>query len=788
MQSFNARLETFEISHQLTKRRASNAKKKGGSNSIEWPHTQPAPKELARAGFFYHPSQASPDNVQCFLCAVKLDGWEADDDPVKEHLAHSQSCAWAQALNAGLQARHEESQQNPVSEELVAVRKATFDVGAGWPHESKRGWKCKVSKMVEAGWCMDLASPSEDEGADGVTCFYCDLSLDGWEPKDDPMAEHRRRRPECPFLALLEKYGAGAEASDSKKAKGKGRGKAGARTSAAGHARLSLQSVQSTFSEAPSLASIATDDADSQAGVDDSIMSTASQATITGPTKTKKKASRAKAAAKGTKGRKRANTVESEADNAPLYPELAADVDLQGTAETMQAQIQPEPQVASTKPSRKGGRQSKQPLDSSVVEISALEAAPPKKATRGKKAKAQPEPEALAELDADRTEVSTQLQEELERSMDMDAMEAVPSPAPTKRGVKRTSDGLAKKPEETVTASVNDFPAPPVAAPVAKAKKTRKASAQIVSEPVHEDGEDIKDDPPVLEAEAESAKPTKGKKAAPKKGTKGRKASSTRSSRASKATVLADSEPAQDDEAEDMERDEREIEAELQRIAAEQAIQLEQDQEAEFEPSPSHAQRRSDGIRQLEAEIEAEAQHNSPVDTKHASGKSDASSSPTSSDKENHPSSTTRQSPKLHPIAPTPVFLSPTKTTRIPLAPGTPNRLLSPTKAHPLHRSPSKQQIAGLATSHPWEAADLDAIFAASPQPTPGTLTQRLAGAAAGVLTSPEKGMTVEEWMRSQAEKGEAELRRRCEEVVGMFEREGLRALRSLEGVEVVSA
>ena len=37
--------------------------------------------------------------------------------------------------------------------------------------------------MVAAGWCFD-PSPEYDDGA---SCFYCGLSLDGWEPKDDPM-------------------------------------------------------------------------------------------------------------------------------------------------------------------------------------------------------------------------------------------------------------------------------------------------------------------------------------------------------------------------------------------------------------------------------------------------------------------------------------------------------------------------------------------------------------------------------------------------------------------------
>ena len=36
--------------------------------------------------------------------------------------------------------------------------------------------------MVEAGWSY---SPLP-EADDCVTCFYCSVSLDGWEPKDDP--------------------------------------------------------------------------------------------------------------------------------------------------------------------------------------------------------------------------------------------------------------------------------------------------------------------------------------------------------------------------------------------------------------------------------------------------------------------------------------------------------------------------------------------------------------------------------------------------------------------------
>ena len=61
-------------------------------------------------------------------------------------------------------------------------------------------------------------------------------------------------------------------------------------------------------------------------------------------------------------------------------------------------------------------------------------------------------------------------------------------------------------------------------------------------------------------------------------------------------------------------------------------------------------------------------------------------------------------------------------------------------------------------------------------------------GAAAGqsILTSPEKKMSVEEWIRFKAARAEEGLRGECERLVGRFEAEGMRALGALEGVEVL--
>ena len=54
-----------------------------------------------------------------------------------------------------------------------------------------------------------------------------------------------------------------------------------------------------------------------------------------------------------------------------------------------------------------------------------------------------------------------------------------------------------------------------------------------------------------------------------------------------------------------------------------------------------------------------------------------------------------------------------------------------------------------------------------------------------GALTSPEKKMSVEAWVRWRAEQGEEKLKSECERRVSLFEREGSRGLGVLAGIQV---
>ncbi|GAB7366251.1 hypothetical protein MBLNU230_g7809t1 [Neophaeotheca triangularis] len=813
--SFADRLSTFQHPHQLSKRRASSQTKAKKANTVEWPHQRPAPEELARAGFFYRPATDSPDNVQCFCCAVKLDGWEEEDDSLKEHLAHSKACAWALSLSVSRTPDEEPETRDPMSDEMMDARQGTFDIGKGWCHESKRGWRCKIGKMVEAGWTFDPSPEAED----GVTCFYCNLSLDGWEPKDDPLEEHKRRSPECPFYTLVEQYH-GSVGKGKGKGKGKGRGSTASRAS-----RLSAQSVASGFSDAPSAADLG----EGMTSVDDSIMSTASQATAKG----KKKPGRPKAAAKGAKGKKRDSTMSQDTEMDVQYPDLSMQMD--GT-HAMPGQwddsVIPETEEAAlpapAKATRKATRQSKQ-ADSSLAEVSQIEATVGK-ATRGRKAKAKPEPEPEPEVDERvetpmkpeqrESEVSAQLQEELDHSMELEPPDgqSTPQPEPTrpKRGVKRTSDGMRKHNDS----SVMNVEEPDQSEPAAKGEKGKNVTPQPVladeseAEAPFQNPEPLPRETtvePQLEGDIEVAKPAKAKKAPAKKGKgKGKKTSSARSS---KATVTEDEETQPfRDQPEDLEKDEQEIDAELKRIAEEQTAsaardptpeQNEQGHEKEYEPSPTpHKQQHANRIHELEANLHDEVEHiprpgenmTKYVATVAISPHPDrqyhelatrqpephsqihhATPSPSPSDKENQPSSHPR-APST--IKPAPIVLSPSKNpSRQPLALSTPNRT-----------SPSKT-LTHLTSTAPWHPVPdtlLDNLLLTSPQPTPNRLGAQLADAA-GRLSEEEAAMSVEAWVRWRAGRAEEELRRKCERLVQGFEGEGNRAVESLGEIEVIS-
>ena len=341
-----------------------------------WPHKSPSPQDLAKAGFYYKPNKGK-DNVECFCCGRQLDGWEEDDDALVEHLKHGSDCAWAVLMSIEQEGAYDTSNmEDPTSGRVEEARRSTFEIMA-WPHEGKRGWTCKTDKMVEAGWHFAPNTECEDY----TSCVYCRLSLDGWEPKDDPFEEHHRRSPDCPFFVF-----AGTTASSKRPKAKKGRASKASRSSRA--SRLSAQSNTTSMSQLDestgNIEVLGVDTSLEESIMDNSIVSVQS---TTSTTRGKRKApARAKGGiakkAKTTKGRKK--QIESQ--------EQETELEAQETQDTQQVE-----EVVSEKPK-------------------------PKK-TRGKKKQPTPEPEPESE-----PELEPEAEEEVEIVPEPEIVEEEPQP------------------------------------------------------------------------------------------------------------------------------------------------------------------------------------------------------------------------------------------------------------------------------------------------------------------------------------------------------------------------
>ncbi|KAK5625351.1 hypothetical protein RRF57_001067 [Xylaria bambusicola] len=109
---------------------------------------------------------------------------------------------------------------------------------------------------------------------------------------------------------------------------------------------------------------------------------------------------------------------------------------------------------------------------------------------------------------------------------------------------------------------------------------------------------------------------------------------------------------------------------------------------------------------------------------------------------------------------------------------------LAPVAATPVRSSPSKRNIIfGLQSTNAWTAVDIDGIFDDLDKENALSTGRFLKGGIE--LTTPEKQMTVEEWIYYNAEQAEKQLKHECETIVMAFEKEGTRAMQALEGIVV---
>ncbi|KAK1755573.1 hypothetical protein QBC47DRAFT_380690 [Echria macrotheca] len=844
---YENRLASFQGAQPVTKRRTSNATSRA-PKALHWPHKSLSPVDLAKAGFFFEPFPGSPDNVVCFLCNKSLDGWEADDKPLEEHVKHSPDCGWAvmAALEADL---GDFAKIHPLDPRMVEARKATF--AGRWPYESKKGFKCKAKQLAEAGWKYTPTLESDDM----ATCAYCQLGLDGWEAGDKPIDEHYKRSPDCPFFQLISQLPQPKKASRAKTA---GPSKA---------SRLSTQSVATVATAVSDLHSLA----DITADHDDSVMTTSSTMTQGGRKTTKGK----KAATKPRKTRAKKDDPVEILEDEPRQPEDPTPQkpargrkrasDAMDEATTMSADAPPAKKRATRVKANAADQSAASSVtqDADMTDAPAVKPAPKKKGQTpaskpSRKAsqsslRSQASTASLRAPIPDDEEIERQLQADLERPLTDDEnldvssdAEGRAAPAPAKGRPKKTATRKASAQSQKVSskayAMLDPSPAEPTEAEIEaelKAletemeevqekpaetlvvpKKGRKTGTRKVSKqkkakepaPVAQEDELIEDGatasehteatasehvsqalpdaeapiehptqtgPKVLEdpdvstgtvvnqAAGRSSLEKRGPGRPPKRKTTSQASAEPEQRRSSGIPVQIEvqiasktSDPSFLVASETPEKTAKPVEA--SRAPAQAAVPP----SVSRTPPPAASMK---GEKTLPPRPQSASRLPRPPATPRANATPSAnakqatlspSQSPQSSDAENQP-------PSSRPAA----------------SAAAKRVVLAPVVATPMRTSPSKRNVvAGLQSTTPWTAVDLDMIF--SPSDNKENAVDKLLRKG-GELTSPEKRMTVEEWIYHNAGLAEQKLKHECEMMVSTFEREGSKAMHVLEGLIV---
>ncbi|OHE97336.1 AT hook domain-containing protein [Colletotrichum orchidophilum] len=753
-----------------------------------WPHEgkrgwKNKIKQLAEAGWKYTPSLEYNDMATCTYCELALDGWEQNDKPMDEHFNRSPECPYFSLVNQYASTRKTKSKAargskttSRLSVQSVATSvsditsitdvPAEFDDSILTTNSTMGGKKgSRVKKTTTAKGRKTKAK--KDEPVEVVE----DEAMPEEEiapPPPKPTRGRKRASDDVDDSALTI-----SEAPAPKKRAGRGRPKVAADSS-------TIEQSQQDISIADA------------------------------PPPAKAPKGRKTARASGTKGSRKASgtSQRSNASTASLRtaPGAFPEDDEDEITRQLEADLE-------------------RPLtdDEDIIQDSDSERkkAPAPKA-KSKKSRAQkdsaasPEPSDNHEMFdaepyiADKNDVNDELKQ-LEAEMTIDEPEVLEVP---KKGRKATAPRKVSKQTKTQKAKAvkvapeEDEPAVPAepsrpeepaeveedeistatvittkpARTSTDRKRGRPSKASLASRVSMEAVNKVEEvDPIELEAGAAAEVESELEAQAEPEAEVETEAEdvSARQSFASARQTPAPAEPQdeQEDELEELEEPEEELPDELadelkeEEEPEEQADEHQPEPESEApEPTPRSAMRTSSppplSSPVLTSSARRSVQHQSgtprisPAQSARQAAVS-PSPSPQSSDAENQP-------PSSRPS---------TTQKRVTHAP------ISSTPARP--SSPSKRKaLASLQSTTPWNPVDIDLIFGSPEKSDKRNPVDRLLHKGTE-LTSPEKRMTVEEWIHHNANQAESKLRQECEAMVSKFESEGSKAMNVLEGLIV---
>ena len=183
-----------------------------------WTASIPSSAQMIEAGFF---NCNVGDRVICIYCNLICQQWTAHtDDPCEVHKTLSPICIYVKS----------KLMRPAVANILIVNDRATSTAAGTHSPASSSSDALRSHEIVYTAachpaytelpkrqasyqkWISDKLPPVDELVRAGffytgtntiVTCFYCNGSLQNWGPKDNPMIEHARWFPHCPYAKQL---------------------------------------------------------------------------------------------------------------------------------------------------------------------------------------------------------------------------------------------------------------------------------------------------------------------------------------------------------------------------------------------------------------------------------------------------------------------------------------------------------------------------------------------------------------------------------------------------------
>ncbi|KAH9382411.1 hypothetical protein HPB48_005556 [Haemaphysalis longicornis] len=170
-----------------------------------WPPNAPVPKERLALGGFVHDGGL---RTKCLSCGVVISDWRVADVVIQRHREASPNSRLRRRKDLPSEAparrplgmfrgrcrltvrclHRRRMNESLFLQRLKASEEARFETFYDWPLVF-----LPPRRMAEAGFYYFHES-------DRVRCAFCRGVVHGWEPGDDPLREHARHYPCCPFL------------------------------------------------------------------------------------------------------------------------------------------------------------------------------------------------------------------------------------------------------------------------------------------------------------------------------------------------------------------------------------------------------------------------------------------------------------------------------------------------------------------------------------------------------------------------------------------------------------